>query len=122
MNDEERREYIKNVGKGGIKLLVIIEKLKPIVDLWLNHEIGKEYLDFEIRQHAELMNRVYDSIMATGEANREDLLSLKITYARLKKIGTMISNYDALVEKGKKREAAAVLTVKKRHGRIAKKV
>jgi len=122
MTDDERREYVRNIGKGGIKLLAVLEKLKPIVDLWLNDELGKSLLDEDIRQHVVLMNRVYDSIIQNAEASREDLIALKITYARLKKIGLTINNYESLLEKGKKREAATISKTQKRTGRIAKKV
>ena len=122
MNDEERREYIRNVGKGGIKLLVIIEKLRPIIELWLNNEVGRQFLDEEIRQHVELLNRVFDSLIDKGEADVKDIITLKVTYSRLKRIGDLVNNYETFVERGKKREAAAIPGAKKRTGRITKKV
>ena len=123
MNDEERREYVKNVGKGGIQLLIVIDRLRPIVNLWMENDLGKQFLDDYIKDHITLMNKVYDSIIEKGEANREDLLSLKITYGHLKKIGSTINNYDNLVAKGKKqRDAIADKGIEKGNRRGSKKI
>jgi hypothetical protein len=122
LDDDERREYVKSVGKGGIQLLVVIDKLKPIVDLWLHNELGKQLLDDAIREHVKLMNKVFDSIIEKGEADRQDLIALKYTYGHLKKIGNSISNYDNLIAKGKKSVPSQVAGTQKRTRHGTKKV
>jgi hypothetical protein len=49
-------------------------------------EVGKEFLKDDIEQHQELINKIYVSLIDTGNAEQKDVIELKLRHERLKKI------------------------------------
>ena len=95
---EEKRKYVFLTGKGGIEALATIDALRPFIEM-AESEIGKEFLSEDIKDHAFLINKCFESLIRDGQADQKDVIKLQLTFGRLKRHYDRLSNYEHLVAK-----------------------
>ena len=98
---DDARNYLAKVGKRGLRTLSTIESLAPFVEA-MQSDLGAELLKDDIEQHSILINKIYDGLINTGEAEQKDVIELRLRDARLKKIYDRLKTYDVGVNLVKK--------------------
>ena len=101
ISNDERIQYLAKIGKRGLPTLSMIDALSPFVEM-AESEIGKEFLTDDLEQHQALINKIYNSLMATGKAEQSDVIELKLRHARLKKIYDKLKSFYVGVQMVKK--------------------
>jgi hypothetical protein len=97
---EEKRKYVFLTGKGGIEALATIDALRPFIEM-AQSDVGKEFLEEDIKDHAFLINKCFDSLIKDGATDQRDVIKLQLTYGRLKKHYDRLTKYEGLVAKVK---------------------
>jgi len=97
MTDEERTKYLKLVGGKGLKMLGIIESLRPVIDK-MEIEPYKEILTKDIETHKDLWNKIYNDLVTEGKADTMDILKLQIRHEHIKKLAEDVFNYETAVD------------------------
>ena len=103
ISQDDAREYLTKIGKRGLKTLSVIESLAPFVEA-MQTELGAELLKDDIEQHSALINKIYRSLIETGNAEQKDVIELRLRDDRLKKIYDRLKTYSVSVQMVKKVE------------------
>ena len=85
ISDEQMREYLVRTGKGGLKTLGIIEKLRPFVEM-MQTDLGSAILKDDVEQHSALINKIYNSLIDTGTADQREVITLQLLHKRLQSV------------------------------------
>jgi len=96
ITNEEVREYLKTVGKRGFKVLAVIEQLKPFIDL-VSSGVGEEILKEDIETHSATMNKIYNDLLTTGEADRGDVIKFQYLHKRIQNTYNKFANYEGSI-------------------------
>jgi hypothetical protein len=85
ISDEEMRTYLVQTGKGGLKTLGLIEKLRPFVEM-MQTDLGSAMLKEDVEQHAALINSIYNKLIDTGEVSQREVITLQLLHNRLQTV------------------------------------
>ena len=97
ISQDDAREYLTKIGQRGLKTLSVIESLAPFVEA-MQTELGAELLKDDIEQHSTLINKIYRSLIDTGNAEQKDVIELRLRDDRLKKIYDRLKTYSVSVQ------------------------
>jgi len=100
LSDDEMRKYLIQAGKGGLKNLAMIEQLRPFVEM-MQTDIGSAILKEDVEAHAELINKIYNSLIDTGTAEQREVITLQLLHRRLQKTYDRLRVYYEGIQKVK---------------------
>ena len=97
ISEEERIDYLNIMGKKGLRMLGIIESLRPVVDQ-IETSPFKEVLNDDIEKHKDLFNKIYKDLITDGKADPMDIVRLQVRHEHIMKVANDLAKYNAAVE------------------------
>ena len=96
MIEESVRKPLIDIGKGKLIAQNVIEKLRPFVEEM--EKSGSITLKRKLNQHAVLINKIFNELIATGQAEQSDVIELKVVLKDLQEIYNDLRSWDESVK------------------------
>jgi hypothetical protein len=91
ISQEDARQRLFDINKGKTAALSVIEELRPIIEeLQRNDSI---LLRRKLDKHAILINKIFNDLIQTGQADQVNVIELRLVLADLKEIYNDLRNY-----------------------------
>ena len=97
ISEEERSQYLKIMGRKGLKMLSIISSLREVIDK-IDTQPFKDILTDDIQVHADLFNKIYDALIRQGRADPMDIMRLQVRHEHIIKVADALMNLEKTVE------------------------
>lgn len=96
LTEADIKAYLLAVGKRGLGIIAVINKLRPFIDR-MQTEIGQEFLIDDVQEHSGLINKIYEGLITDGKIEQNDVIRLQDSHKRLQKIYNKLAKYEELV-------------------------
>jgi hypothetical protein len=95
LSGNDLKEYLELMGKQGWKILSILSELSPVIEK-MDTSPYKEVLEEDVKEHSDLFNKVYASLLKDGKVEPIDVAKLQVLDRRIKKIAKDLASYNVV--------------------------